>query len=302
MTLYRLTLTLQSPLGTPIVGPTLFGMICQILCEREGETALECWLDDPDKIWRISDGFPHGCLPKPLVTPRPLKPDEFDRIKKRKNCPWIRRSSWIKLRHAWLESDLQDEDFAADPTHIARIAHNVVDRNSGRTLDRGGLFFLDEDWQFSSDIGQIDLYIESCCDPDRIQSLISTVGEYGYGRDASTGRGRFRVEKNIVVDHEIADFPSAKRKMSLSRGVLTPSSMKEAYWRVEPHFGRVGPNLTLLGESPFKRPVLLTRPGATFRHQGSKTLGRWVKDLHPNRPEIGLNGFHLAIPFSEASE
>ena len=78
--------------------------------------------------------------------------------------------------------------------------------------------------------------------------------------------------------------------------------MRDALWRVEPHFGRVGPELALAGVSPFKRPVLLTRPGCTYRPDDSGVAGRWVKDIHPERPEIGLNGLHLAIPFSEASQ
>ena len=301
MTLYRLTLSLISPLGTPLVGPTLFGMVCQVLRDLEGDAALECWLGDPERIWRMSDGFPAGCLPKPLVTPRPLPPDRFDTVRKRRKRPWICRDIWMKHRGAWSETGLSDDDFMADPANSMHRAHNIVDRHGRGTLEAGGLFFLDEDWRFAHNNGEIDLYVESREAPDRISSLLEAVGQRGYGRDASTGRGRFNVNK-IHPDPALASLPGATRRMSLSRGILTPSTMRDACWRIEPHFGRVGPDLTLLGVSPFKRPVLLTRPGATFRPEGTQAPGRCVKDIHPVRPEIVLNGLHLAIPFSEAEK
>ena len=58
--------------------------------------------------------------------------------------------------------------------------------------------------------------------------------------------------------------------------------------------------MTATGASPFKRPVLLTRPGMTFRPRGDGPFGRWLARVHPSRPEIGINGFHVTIPFTEA--
>ena len=298
MTLHRLTLSLESPLGTALVGPTLFGLACQTLRDLEGDATLERFLGKSEHIWRISDGFPAGLLPKPLVRPRTLPPERLDSIKTRKRRPWIGRETWLTHRGAWSEQLLSDDEFIPDPSQSRKLAHNVVDRQGRGTLESGGLFFLEEDWRFTGDNGNIDLYVECNESPERVRSLIEAVGQRGYGRDASTGRGRFSVTE-IVLDSELASLPGANRRMSLSRGVLTPSTMQDAYWRIEPHFGRVGPELSLLGISPFKRPVLLTMPGATFRSDENETPGRWIRDVHPDRPEIGLNGFHVAIPFSE---
>ena len=71
--------------------------------------------------------------------------------------------------------------------------------------------------------------------------------------------------------------------MSLSRGVLTRATMHDAMWRIEPHLGRAGPELTLTGVSPFKRPVLLTLPGCTYAPAGSGGAGRWVSNVHAER-------------------
>jgi CRISPR-associated protein Csm4 len=77
--------------------------------------------------------------------------------------------------------------------------------------------------------------------------------------------------------------------------------MRDALWRLEPHAGRLGPELALAGISPFKRPVLLMRPGATFTPEGPGPWGRMLTGLHPDRPEVVLNARHIAIPFREAA-
>ena len=301
MTLYRLSITLTSPLGTPLVSPTLFGLVCQVMHEKEGAAVLESWLREPERLWRISDGFPAGCLPRPLTKPRPMRPENLDTLKDRKRKPWSRRDIWVKHRTSWSETELSDEDFVEDPTYSLRRAHNVVERHGRGTLDTVGLFFVNDDWRFHGTSRDVDIYVETDDHPDRIRDLIKAVGERGYGRDSSTGRGRFEVTQPRP-DPELAGLANASRRMSLSRGVLTSSNMRDAFWRIEPHLGRVGPELTLAGYSPFKSPVFLTRPGCTYRPTGSVPAGKWVDNIHPERPEIGLNGFHLAIPFSEAAQ
>lgn len=300
MRLFRLRVRLTAPLGTPLVGPTLFGQLCWLRREAEGDAALSRWLAQPETFWRLSDGFPADCLPKPLTRPRLLEKEALDDVKARKKRPYVRRDRWLKHRHAWDEARLELDDLVADTAHTRRIAHNVVDRHGRGTLEQGGLFFLDEDWRFSNpETSGIDLYVQSPEPPETVRALLAELGRQGYGRDASTGRGRFEVETIEPDDRLLAGPPGASRRMSLSRGCLTPLTMRDAYWRIAPHFGRAGPQVALAGTSTFKHPALLTLPGATFA-AGEGEAGRWLTGLHPTRPEIGLNGLHLAIPFAEA--
>lgn len=299
MQLFRLTLRLTAPLGTPLAGPTIFGQLCWLRREAEGEAALVRWLAELDALWRLSDGFPHGCLPKPLT--RLLEGEAPDEVKLRKKRPYIRRELWLKHRAAWNGAALPLDAFVGDTRLEARLVHNVVDRHGRGTLETGGLFFMDEDWRFvREDTSRVDIYVESPEAPATIRSLFEQLGREGYGRDASTGRGCWEVE-SVEPDATLAEQPDARRRMSLSRGILTPETMHDAYWRLQPHFGRTGPQVALTGTGPFKRPVLLTEPGATFAAASAGVAGRWVTGLHPARPEIGLNGLHLSIPFTEAA-
>ena len=302
MSLFRATLKLESALGTPLAGPTLFGQLCWIKHEMKGEAELETWLSNEDNLWKISDGFPHGYLPKPLVHPdfSRQKNLETKDLKTRKKCIYVRRNVWLDHRDNWDEYTLVIENFIKEPVLSHRLAHNTIDRHGRGTVEEGGLFFLDEDWRFAKQgFNKIDIYIEaSQKDKDEIWELLTLLGNYGFGRDASTGRGRWQVE-DIVEDMELASG-TGQRLMSLSRGVLTPETMHNALWQIVPHFGRTGPQLSLTGISAFKRPVLLTRPGTSFSKGKSGAFGKILKNIHPDRKEIVLNGLHIAIPFSEA--
>jgi len=304
MRLIRLTLALTSPLGTPLVGPTLFGQLCWLKREAEGETALCDWLADPTRVWRISDGFPTGYLPRPLVTARRVAPEKVMAAKAIKKLAFVTRNCWLSNRLEWDERRLDPtRELKGDTKRLRRIAHNVINRRGGSTLEEGGLFFVGEDWRFSGgrdqpDDARVDLYVEAPEAPDAVSALFSLLGDVGYGRDASTGRGRWTVE--AAEDDAKLAGGGGSRRMSLSRGALTPETMADALWRPVAHFGRAGPLVTATGASPFKRPVLLTRPGATFRPRTDQPFGRILHNLHPERPEIVLNGLHVTIPFSEA--
>lgn len=300
MPLFRLTLRLAAPLGTPLAGPTLFGQICVLRAEAQGSSAVTAWLSDPARIWRLSDGLPAGFLPRPLVRPRPVPREAFDRIKAVKKRGLVAREAFLRLRDAWEEARLAEEETIAEPALPRRIAHNHVHRQGQGTLETGGLYFLDEDWRFADPAARdMDLYVETEEPLETVRDLLAALGTRGFGRDAGTGRGRWEVT-GACEEKELAGGAGGRR-MSLSRGALTPATMRDAFWKLVPHFGRLGPEHALTGVSPFKRPVLLTRPGATFRPEGAGPFGQILRDVHPARPEVVVNALHLAIPFAEAA-
>ncbi len=300
MALYRFTLRLIAPLGTPIVGPTLFGQICWQIVEEAGEDALCAWLANPDQRYRLSDGFPANFLPRPLVHPRPIPANAFDRLKEIKKRTLVRRDAWLQLRDAWRDAELEPQDTFKEPRLSRRVAHNHAHRGGQGTLEEGGLYFLEEDWRFANEHCDIDLYVETSEPLAEVRRRLEALGQRGYGRDAGTGRGRWQVLWG-EQDDLLATHPGPRR-MSLSRGVLDLENMQDALWKLEPHLGRVGPELSLRGISPFKYPVLLTKPGLTFTPKGPGPWGRLLTGVHPTRPEIVLMAEHIAIPFNEASE
>jgi len=317
MALFRVTLRLQAPLGTPLTSGTLFGQLCWVKREAQGEKALEAWLhrDNEAKLWALSDGFPKGFLPRPLVRPEPPSedPKKADERKKLKKRNFVTRKGFVKTRDRVSEETLGGHLFASADRH-ARFAHNTIDRRTGSTLEEGGLYFLDEDWSHSPpeegrerlpegvvEAGaERDVYVAAADGDGReIEDLFEALGETGYGRDATLGRGLWTVV-SVTEDKELAAGPRG-RLLSLSHGSVE-RDMAELRCKLVAHYGKAGPAIAVEGGvSPFKKPLLLAAPGATFSGEAENQYGVLLRNVHPGRPEIVHNAFHVAIPFREAA-
>jgi CRISPR-associated protein Csm4 len=297
--LFRLRLKLQGPVVTPFASGTLFGMVCLALAEHEGEAALRDWLGVPERLWAFSDVLPAGLLPRPLVAPvRALEGQDTAILKAARRHRFITREGFLEVRNT-LTARALEPHLRSVHVKTVRLAHNTIDRASGSTPDRGGLFFVDEDWSWGLGPDR-DMYVEAD-DSERaqIEALLCSVGDRGFGRKAGLGRGRFSVV-SVDLDRELEEGP-LDRLMSLSRGAVTPG-MGDVRARLAPHFGKAGPEIAVgQGASPFKRPLLLTEPGATFVPGSSGRHGAWLTGVHPTRPEIGHNAFHVTVGFREAA-
>jgi CRISPR-associated protein Csm4 len=313
--LFRALLRLASPLGTPLHSGTLFGQLCWTRRECDGEAALQKWLSDEQQIWALSDGFPADFLPRPLLPPAAPSEDPkvADDRKKQKTRGFVRRDGFIKIRVRVSEEELGPHLVAVIDDSV-RFAHNTIDRRTGSTPEAGGLYFLGEDWSFSPQLsdrekplaeGMVeagpmrDLYVDAPAGSSGdIRRLLSTLGEIGYGRDANLGRGRWIVE-SVEKDAELESGPNG-RLLSLSHGSAEPE-MDDLRCRLDTHYGKAGPAVTISsGASPFKKPLLLTQPGATFKGVGSNRYGRLIRGVHPSLPEIVHNALHVVVPFAEA--
>ncbi len=309
MRYYRVQLALETPLGTPFHSGTLFGHLCWAWREKEGEQSLAAWLDGlREAPFLISDGFPSGWLPRPLLEPGPRQPvpgnpaqrQEFIRgMKARKQARWMRVGDFLRLRASLSARALADVPADAPGLPEFSTPHNRIDRRTGQTLEEGGLFYLEERWPIPEK-HVFDVYVGTVLDGGRLEPLFRHVGETGYGRDATWGRGRFRILA-IEEEPELFSFDGTRR-MSLSHGSLT-RDMLEPRYRVEPHLGRLG-NLLARSEKPFKYPLLLLQPGATFRPGGEGPFGELLDDVHPGcGPGLRIrhNAWHLTVGYSESA-
>ncbi len=322
MALHRVRIRLEAPLGTPLHSGTLFGHLCWARREMDGEAALVAWLSElPSAPWALSDGFPPGLLPRPLLRARIARPtqeswtiEELEERKRTAKYAWIDADAWRRLRAAVTHETLRphlkgfeailrarrggernvgEKEFTGT---VVRIAHNRIDRCTGSTPEEGGLYFVDEDWSYTIE-GRRDIYLRAPADANEIRSLFEVVGETGFGRDATWGRGTFAVEDIAPADW--LDETDGNRLMSLSHGVLT-ENMDDPRYRLETHFGKLGVGMLHRTAVPWKRPILLARPGCTFQPRDAGPYGAWlVGKVHQKLSEAGHNAFHLAIPYRE---
>jgi CRISPR-associated protein Csm4 len=307
MPTYRLRLELTGPFGTPFHSGTLFGHLCWAYRRRFGEEALAQWLAElPQAPWAVSDAFPADYLPRPALRPPPLPErlpaHELEQVKNRSKLAWIPLSRWRDLRRNITAAEVQGAAAAAPLAKRTRLAHNTIDRRSGHTPEVAGLWFADEYWPEAGT--KLDVYVDAPADRALLGALFEEVGREGFGRDANLGRGQF-VVADITEDLswlvERPDATGTLWRMSLSHGVLTPNMQRPRY-KLEGHFGKLGAAALGEGIRPWKRPLLLTRPGAVFQPADEGPFGRWIRGVHQDREEVGHNGFHFTIPFILAEE
>lgn len=313
---YRLALDPFSPFGTPPSSGTLFGHLCWAKRWHDGADALRAWLRRlPHEPFLISDLLPADHLPRPLLAQAGTGSAAAPDAKALKRRRYVSLEAWRTLRtaaapdslaHALRLSERDPPLFA-----IARSPHNRIDRRSGKTPEAGGggLWFADELWPVRRDdhAGPIaaDLYVQTTLPAREVEALLADIGASGFGRDASLGRGRFRVEGSEPA-HWLAEAPTGAgtlRMLSLSQGVIS-HNMREARWQRFVLFGKVGRPMMAAGKRPWKLPILVAEAGATFVPDGEGPFGAWLTGLHQDddpTDAIGHNAFHLAIPYTEAA-
>lgn len=323
-----LTINLKSSLITPFQADTLFGHICWAIRFLYGEASgrLEKFLasyenNDPPPLL-ISDGFPKGFLPKPIISP--ITPDDLenivgkeDRVKKAgiikeiKNLEYIPKDLFFELTASGSlnPKNLFDTLFL----HYEKIGktalmevpmtiqHNSINRMNQTTT---GLFFQEERF-FKKDGNSFDVYLKTTMPFDEIEGIFRFISEQGYGRDKSTGKGHFEIEINEGIDLPESGHPNAF--MSLSSYMPHDKAPTNGHYRLIHKYGKLGGIFAkgTLEKNPFKKPLIMFAAGSTFYDTDfnkNKIYGRLIPDVHHD-PRIRHYGyaFPLGIRIEEAS-
>lgn len=272
------TISLESDLGTPLRGDTLFGQVCWALRLRDGAGALETALDGytanrPFLV--VSDGLPAGFAPKPELPAPHLKPEPSDVFARRK--AWSKRK-YIPLTalEAPLLNAYRADDLAEPEDALTRTLqpHNTIDRLTGTTGT--GIFAPYQTERLSRQTTETRFTLEILVDPDRLHpdrliQLLDDIGATGYGRDASIGLGKFRIV-SVEHQHASASTPSTTW-LCLAPCAPAPSSLEEgsSFWRTFTRFGRHGG--PAFAGAVFKRPILMADTGAALTPHQPPTSG-----------------------------
>lgn len=262
-----LTFTLRplTPFGTPMAGDTLFGHLCWALALRRGAQHLETLLGgytDGRPFAVLSDAFPAGLLPRPTLPDSAAGLPQAD-ARQRKA---LRRRRWLPyaLPVPPLPAWLQQATEASLGREVVRT-QNSINRITGTT--GRGPFAPRQVEQFEYAPGTL-LEVHVVHDPEQLplaelDLLLADIGASGFGRDASTGLGKFEVTD---CRERPQGSPSA-HAMTLAPCAPEPTELAAAdcWWLPLTRFGRHGGSAALGGSGgPFKRPVLLAATGAVL--------------------------------------
>ncbi len=120
---------------------------------------------------------------------------------------------------------------------------------------------------------------------------------FGYGRDASSGLGRFQ-----VVETQERQLPSGEQCNGCY--MLAPccpgkDTVERSWFQPLTRFGKHGGGAELTGK-PFKNPVVMAAEGAVFMQGASMPenpyLGRGIAGVSKAIPETVVQGYSLYFP------
>lgn len=141
---------------------------------------------------------------------------------------------------------------------------------------------------------------EEATDVARLRDGLKRIGDFGFGKDASTGWGRFEVT-------EVTEKPWSRELRANACYTLGPSVpergfFREGFFTPFTRYGRHGDVMARSG-NPFKTPVIMADEGAVFMPTASDVfsrpyLGRAVRDVSKSLPETVVQGYAPYLPFA----
>jgi CRISPR-associated protein Csm4 len=270
----KATITPLSAFGTLPKGDTLFGQLCWSVRHHFGEDRL-CRLLEGYTGGRpfavVSDALPSGHLPRPALPGHWLEGLPGADRKVAKKRIWLPAELFGKPVETWLEHCRMD---VAGGAALARPQpHNAIDRRTGTTSETFAPYAMTQYWYGQSDKGckapieaRLDAYFildEERLAADELNRLMVSIGEVGFGRDASIGLGKFRLDTFGQVF--LAAQPDSNAWLTLAP--CAPQGLdldaQRSFYLVFTRFGRHGDVAVHTG-TPFKTPVLLAQTAAVL--------------------------------------
>jgi len=260
MKLHKVTIKLNSSIITPIKGDTLWGHVVWGIANHEGDNAVAKFLEQqktsPNFI--VSSAFPKGAICKPLYKPEPHKEN-------------LTIEDYVKIKTAKKEKYTQNKTFKQTFT-----MHNTIDRETNSVLE-SGLYSTEEMW---IEENEFDIYIRTDFENNRILELLEWAFENGFGKDASTGKGKIKILKSELL----TDKPHTGKYVALAPFAFnSPKKLNNLRAEIFVREGKVGGAFaTYL--SPFKKSILLFDEGAVFESETElKFIGELLTDIHARR-------------------
>lgn len=338
MKLYEVTIQPVAGFGTALKGDTLFGHFCwqvehdPALLEGGLKKQIATYHEKPFAIF--SSAFPKlvnsstkYVLKRPDIPISFLNPfEEKERQKRILAAKDLKKRKWMVLEEDLIlilskVKFLSDSELVKEvsglttlqtrrqmrkvgPTHFMVTfsqPHNTINRLTQTTGT--GLFapYTKKTINYypETELAVFILIDESVTSIDRLLIALERIGQWGYGKDASIGMGRFN-----LGGHEELPLPdpgNTNACYTLAPSVPQGNCFSEAYFKPFIRFGKHGDRLAHSG-NPFKNPVIMADEGAVFIPMDKgffekPYLGRAISGVSKSLPETMVQGYAPYLPF-----
>lgn len=292
----KIKITLKSSVITPFHSDTIFGHLCWGYYYQFGEEDFKGNFlpafntDTPSLI--LSNAFPENHLPLPILPPG--KQNNTNSSNRKNKRQYISKNIFKELNatKGIIEENIpnnNDEDFdIAD-----EFLHTAIDRITGSALENK---LYQQEEIFYKDNAVFDLYCK-ILPPMTIEKLnkcLEYINISGFGKDKSAGKGGVKFE----ITDEPVDFnlnnPNAF--MNLSNYIPKKEDPVNGNYDIFTKFGKLGGHFAN-SSHPFKKPVLMIKPGSTFYTENCKEFyGRVVDNIQTENGHIKHYGISYPIP------
>lgn len=339
MKLYEITILPISGFGTPLKGDTIFGHFCWQVLHKPSllDGGLKALLDYYDQKPSVifSSAFPKlSSSPGQYFLKRPDLPTFFffptndtqpceQRIAAEKRH---RKKKWM-LSHGELSLDIRKSDYltnreamqiffeqlseraqrqmrklySKELISVFSQPHNSINRMS-QTTGTGAFapFSTDNNYYYPGmELVVFVLIDESVLSLESVLEALKNIGKWGYGRDASTGLGRFDLDSFTKLS--FPDSTGANAAYTLAPSVPQKNSFSASYFTVFVRFGKHGDKYAS-SKNPFKNPVIMADEGAVLLPEDAKAffkmpyMGRAIKGVSKVIPDTVVQGYAPYLP------
>jgi CRISPR-associated protein Csm4 len=329
---YFITIDPLSYFGTPLKGDTLFGQVCwQVayaseIVEGGLDRAISLYTEKPFAIFssafpvfQSKDGSYNWLMPRPSIPEKNLfETDASSRLqtyetrKEKKERKWLllKEGDDIHLPGTPLLSDKEAIEMA-DPSLFKSLKnfkiiksnvqpHNTINRISNTTgIGMFAPYVVDQIHFFPGlKLGFIVLISNDLTDIERIAMALRKIGSAGFGRDATIGAGRFKVEN--IREIPISSDSSINALYTTAPSVPDCSPWEKVYFTPFTRFGRHGDSAAVSG-NPFKAPVIMADEGTMLIGSISDPskipyVGKAVTGISFEIPSTVAQGYAPVIP------
>ena len=301
MKFYEIILKPLSGFGTPLKGDTLFGHFCWQAAYDPTllNGGLKKWIsfygEKPfivfSSAWpkiknngKFFYAFKRPDMPISFIFPTSQrnKKEAIEQLKENKKKKWMKVDESLSLDLDSVEyltnKELVEKAHRQATEHTRRMMrgkrhqefclefiqqHNTINRMTMTTgegmfapFTETNLFYYPE-----TELAIFVLIDEEATDIEKVCTALENIGKFGFGRDASTGCGRFELGEHDELDLPSVESPNACYVL----GPVVPekSEFSDHYFAPFVRFGKHGDVLAKTG-NPFKNPVLMADEGAIF--------------------------------------
>jgi len=176
--------------------------------------------------------------------------------------------------------------------------HNKINRITMSTGEEGFDPYIKGDIWYLPGI-ELAIFVafdKEACSIEQVQDGLTRIGEWGFGRDASIGLGRFSLGECEKVYWPYIN----KTLITLAPCVPNLEICQNYFFSPFIRFGRHGAQLAYKGY-PFKNPIVMADEGAVFFLKKDIQLdrpyiGRAVKNISKVQPEAVAQGYSIVLP------